>query len=156
MVVFDNVKHHVKVFTFLKILGNGKIRRGGSDGTGKDSWFILKKVFFQNGNNLIEYCINHETDKIDIYENEQVIGFFHRNDVVDKTELVLNALETSHNPFLIPSVREFLDEIGYMKVIENGTDDSSLSLVMYDPQTDMNLKFNYRILSDFLPVSGND
>ena len=113
-------------------------------------------MLFRSGNNLIEYCINHETDKIDIYENEQVIGFFHRNDVVDKTELVLNALETSHNPFLIPSVREFLDEIGYMKVIENGTDDSSLSLVMYDPQTDMNLKFNYRILSDFLPVSEND
>lgn len=153
MSVIYNVEHHVKVFTFLKIIGDGEICFGDDEGRpNKDFWFGLNKIFLNNEDIKIEYRINNKEDRIYVYKNGKNTNVFHKNDIIDKIDDVLDALNTSRDPFSIPSVKKFLNEIHYTDVISKDSDASILSMELHNPRTGKNTRQHFRILSHYKPL----
>lgn len=95
---------------------------------------------------MIEYRAEAD-DQIGVYKNGNFVSFFYKNDITDKINLVLTLLKAEDEPFSIPFVRKFLEELCYSEIVADDSKETIIFIELYDSQNDDIARTRFEILS---------
>jgi len=137
-----------EVFTFLNVLGKGRIY-GAEGGVESIDDVILRvnKIIREEENGTLEFVIDNETGEVTVHNKDKIVATASQEEIIEKSELVLDAIDKSHGSFSIPPVEDFMQRIMCHRLKAPSQDKTDITMELYDPRVGFSFKQGFSIKS---------
>jgi hypothetical protein len=115
------------------------------------AWLYVNKLIFNSINGIIEYSINENQKEIDVFKNGAIINSVPENKICNVLD-ALGDMSSIHAVPLPPFINEMLRAMCYEEIVSNEKDRNSLLIEIYDPRLGVNIRQNFRVISDCEPL----
>lgn len=137
-----------EIFTFLNVLGKGRIY--GADGDVElieDMVLDVDKIIRKEEEETVEYLIDGLAGTVKILENDKIIATVTQEEIIEQSEIVFDAISESRGAFSIPPVEEFMERIACRKIKASSKEKTDITMELYDPRAGFSFKQGFSIKS---------
>ncbi len=137
-----------EVYTFLKLLSDGKVHAGDKDlNKLEDVYYIILKVLKKISDEKLIFDRQQRIKIID-GESENVLSEFDIEDFKNNSLKLFEEIRSaSGSSFSVPGVEEFLSKIRITSIKAKSTDKTDINIIVHDPKVNTNLNLGFSIKS---------
>lgn len=137
-----------ELYVFLKLLADGRLYNGdGYLNKYDDRFYPILKIFRSDSADRLAYEVNAAKRMILVEGGERRIIEVGQDDMRQKAESVLSAINRSKGSFDIPEIHPFLQQIGCTTVKAKSTDKADIRIVVHNLSTGSKPELGYSIKS---------
>ena len=137
-----------EVFTFLNVLGKGRIYGAEGDVESIDDVILsVNKIIRDEENGTLEFIIDNEAGEVTVHNKDEIVATVSQEEIIEKSELVLDAISKSSGSFSIPPVEDFMQRIMCHRLKAPSQDKTDITMELYDPRVGFSFKQGFSIKS---------
>jgi type II restriction enzyme len=147
-VLSGNIGEWSEIYTFFKLLADGKLYAANADlSLDPTSYYPIVKIIRQQKDFTFEYLIDGTSISITKNLGTMPIRTISRKDFSDAAENLLSAIAVAQSSFTVPEVNEILEIAEITSLKEPHFDKGDISLVAHDSHINKEIHFSFSIKS---------